>query len=255
MSPTEAMGPPSAGSHVHVASTTRPRARTARAAANASAIAKMDTSPAVRPARRSGATTASRTNARNGSARTASGKPTLGPIGLATEQVEAVRLDGPANAEDRDDDGQPDGDLGDRDGDREEREDQTGDVTAEARERDQVDVDRVEHQLDAEQDADRVPARQHAEQADGEDQGGQREVRREADHSSLRAKYSAPSSATASSTPRSSSVIAKGPKRARPIAAVTSALCAGRATSSRARIRKPAMPTKTAAETIAPFTR
>src|SRR5215510_1566457 len=155
MTPTEAIGPSSAGSHVHSASPTRPRAQTVRAAANASAIARIDTSPAARPARRSGATTASRTNARNGSPRMQSGKPTLGAIGLATEQIEAVRLDGPANAEDRDDDGQPDGDLGDRDRDREEREDQPCHVPAEARERDQIDVDGIEHQLDAEQDADR----------------------------------------------------------------------------------------------------
>src|SRR5215475_14008595 len=229
MTPTEAIGPPSAGSHVHIASPTRPRVQTVRAAANASAIARIDTSPASRPARRSGATTASRTKATNGSARTASGSPTLGVIGLATEQVETVCLDGPANAEDRDHDGQPDGDLGDRDGDREEREDQPRHVAAEARERDQIDVDGIEHQLDAEQDADRVPARQHAEEADGEHERGQREVRREADHSSLRAKWSAPSRATTSSTPRSSSVIAKGPKSARPIAAVTSAPWAGRA--------------------------
>src|SRR5262249_42113432 len=168
MSPTEAMGPPSAGSHVHVASTTRPRAQTVKAARNASAMARIDTSPAARPARRTGAATASSTKARNGSARTESGKPTLGAIGLATEEIEAVRRDGPANAEDRDDDGEPDGDLGDRDGDREEREDQPCHVAAEARECDQIDVDGVEHQLDAEQDADRVPARQHAEEADGE---------------------------------------------------------------------------------------
>src|SRR5262249_60120569 len=158
MSPTEAIGPPSAGSHAHVASTIRPRGQPARAAGNESASARTDTRPARRPARRRGATTASRTNATNGSARTASGSPTLGAIELATEQVEAVRLDGPTNAEDRDDDGQPDGDLGDRDGDREEREDQPGDVAAEARERNQVDVDGVEHQLDAEQDADCRPA-------------------------------------------------------------------------------------------------
>src|SRR6267142_758068 len=187
-SPTEAIGPPSAGSHVHVASTTRPRVQTVTAAANASAIATIDTIPAGRPARRSGATTASRTKATNGSARTESGSQTLAPIGLATEQVEAVRLDGPADPADRDDDRQPDGDLGDRDGDREEREDQPRHVAAEARERDEIDVDRVEHQLDAEQDADRVPACQDSEEADGEHERRQREVRRETDHSSLRAK-------------------------------------------------------------------
>src|SRR5262249_54157650 len=133
MSPTEAIGPPSAGSHAHVASTIRPRVQTVRAAANASAIARIDTRPARRPARRSGATTANRTNATNGSARTASGSPTLGAIGLATEQVEAVRLDSPTNAEDRDDDGQPDGDLGDPDVARDEPEHQTRHVAHAAR--------------------------------------------------------------------------------------------------------------------------
>ena len=43
-----------------------------------------------------------------------------------------VGLDGPPDAEDHDDDGQPDRDLGHGDGDREEREDQPGHVAVEA---------------------------------------------------------------------------------------------------------------------------
>ena len=56
------------------------------------------------------------------------------------------------------------------------REDHPGDVAVEAGERHQVDVDGVQHQLDAEQDADGVAAREHAEEADGEDDGGEVEV-------------------------------------------------------------------------------
>jgi hypothetical protein len=41
-----------------------------------------------------------------------------------------VRLDGPADAEDHDDERQPDGELGDGDGDREERQDPAGDAGA-----------------------------------------------------------------------------------------------------------------------------
>src|SRR5881628_366315 len=122
--PTVAIGPPSAGIHAHVVSLTKPSAQTVSAAPNASAIAPIDTRPARGPTRRSGATTARRTKVTKGSPRTSSGSQTLGAIALATEQVEAVRLDGPANAEDRDDDRQPDRDLGDRDGDGEEREDE-----------------------------------------------------------------------------------------------------------------------------------
>src|SRR5882672_3509654 len=186
--PTVAIGPPSAGIHAHVVSATKAPRQTASAAANASSIAPIDTSAAREPARRSGATTASRTKATKGIPRTNSGSQTGESIALAPEQVEAVRLDRPPDPEDRDDDRQPDGDLGDRDGDREEREDQPRQVAVESRERDEIDVDRVEHQLDAEQDADRVPACQDSEEADGEHERRQREVRRETDHSSLRAK-------------------------------------------------------------------
>ena len=92
-------------------------------------------------------------------------------------------------AEDEDDDGEPQRHLGHGDGDGERGEDHAHHVGVVAREGDQVDVDGVEHQLDAEQDADGVPPRHHAEEADGEEHRGEREVGAETHcHSSGRAK-------------------------------------------------------------------
>ena len=53
-------------------------------------------------------------------------------------------------------------------------------VAVEPAERDEVDVDRVQHQLDAEQDADGVAAGHRAEEADAEDHRGEREIGLEA---------------------------------------------------------------------------
>src|SRR5206468_2056138 len=186
--PTVAIGPPSAGIHPHVRSATNSRAQTARAAPNEIAIAAIETRPAPRPVRRSGPTIASSRNAPKGSARTSSGSPTSRVTALSPEQVEAVRLDRPPHAEDCDHDREPHGDFRDGDGDREQREDQPGEVAVEARERDQVDVDGVQHQLDPEQDADRVAAGQDPEETDREHERGQDQIRREPDHSSPRAK-------------------------------------------------------------------
>src|SRR3989442_11237398 len=156
--PTVAIGPPSAGIHTHVVSPTKPSDQTVSAPPRATAIAPIDTRPARGPLRRSGVTTASKTKATKGIPRTESGSQTLASTALAPEQVEAVCLDRPPHSEDPDGDRQPAGNLGHRDGDREEREDQPRQVPVEASERDQVDVDGVEHQLDPEQDADRVAA-------------------------------------------------------------------------------------------------
>src|SRR5437773_4712554 len=156
---------------------------------NATDIAAIDRRPARAPARRRGATTASTTKAAKGKSRTSSGSRVGSVIALAPEQVETVGLDRPPYPEDRDDDGQAHRDLGHRDGDREEREDHAGQIAVEPRERHEVDVDRVQHQLDSEEDPDRVAAREHAEESDREHQRRQHEVRLEADHSSLRAKY------------------------------------------------------------------
>src|SRR5437763_1119172 len=122
------------------------------------------------------------------SRRPSSGSPTSRVTALSPEQVEAVRLDRPPHAEDCDHDREPHGDFRDGDGDREQREDQPGEVAVEARERDQVDVDGVQHQLDPEQDADRVAAGQDPEETDREHERGQDQIRREPDHSSPRAK-------------------------------------------------------------------
>src|SRR5438093_1555241 len=158
------------------------------AAANEIAIAAIDTSPAGRPVRRSGPTTASSRNAAKGSARTRSGSATSGVTALPPQQVEAVRLDRPPHAEDHDDDCESHGDLGDGDGDREQGEDQPQQVAVKAREGNQVDVDGIQHQLDPEQDTDRVAAGQDPEEPDREHERGQDQIGREPDHSSLRSK-------------------------------------------------------------------
>src|SRR5947207_3266825 len=111
----------------------------------------------------------------NGRPRTASAVS----VTSAFEQVQVVGVHGPPHPEDRDDDGQSHADFGHRDRDDEQREDQPGQVGLEARERHEVDVDRVQHQLDAEQDADGIPPRQHTEEPDGEDERG---VQQEEDH-------------------------------------------------------------------------
>ena len=46
----------------------------------------------------------------------------------------------------------------------------------EVREGDQVDVDGVQHELEAEEDADGVPPREHPEEPDREHRGGEEEV-------------------------------------------------------------------------------
>jgi hypothetical protein len=51
------------------------------------------------------------------------------------------------------------------------------DIAVEPAERDEVDVDGVEHQLDAEQNADGVAPRDDAEQADRENDRGENQVR------------------------------------------------------------------------------
>src|SRR2546426_11287863 len=146
----------------------------------------------------------------NGRPRTASAVS----VTSAFEQVQVVGVHGPPHPEDRDDDGQSHADFGHRDRDDEQREDQPGQVGLEARERHEVDVDRVQHQLDAEQDADGIPPRQHTEEPDGEDERGQNEVRRQTGsrhQSSVRAKQMAPSSAATRSTPSGSKVTANAP--------------------------------------------
>src|SRR5262245_19831084 len=76
----------------------------------------------------------------------------------------------------RDHEAEPDADL--RGGDRHhgEREDLAGAVVEVARERDQREVARVEHQLEREQHDERVASDEDAERADSEQEGGERDV-------------------------------------------------------------------------------
>src|SRR2546427_6415634 len=166
--PTVAVGPSSPGIQLHVASLPSPSPHTTTATRNAATIAAIETAPAAPPARRSGATTARRTKLANGRPRTRTGSQTFASITSAPEQVEAVGLHPPPHTEDHDDDRPPHRDLGDRDRDREEREDQPEEVAVESGEGDQIDVHGVEHQLDPEQDPDRAAPREDAEEADRE---------------------------------------------------------------------------------------
>src|SRR4051794_39995175 len=74
----------------------------------------------------------------------------------ALHQVELVQVDVGPVAEDEQHDGQPHAYLGGGDGDDEEGEDLADHVVAEGAEGDEVDVHRIEHQLDGHQDEDRV---------------------------------------------------------------------------------------------------
>src|SRR5688572_504268 len=181
--PTVAIGPPSPGIHDHSASPPRPSARMRRARTNDVPMATMPSQPAGRPERRRGRTRAWATNAANGKARTARA---VAVMALPSQKVEMIGVDRPPYPEDHDHDGQPEADLGHGDGDGEEREDQAHHVAVEAREGYEVDVDGVQHQLDAEQDAHGVAPAQDAEQTDDEDQRGEDEIGRERHEVSLR---------------------------------------------------------------------
>src|SRR3989304_1252852 len=128
----------------------------------------------------------------------------------ATDGGDRGRPGGPARAPER---GEPQRDLGDGDGNGEQRENQSRRLAREARERDQVHVDRVQHQLDAQEDPDGVPPRQDAEEADCEEASRQDQVGLEPHHSSFRAKKSAPRSPARKSTARSSNGSTKGGSR------------------------------------------
>src|SRR3989442_398672 len=77
-----------------------------------------------------------------------------------------------APAEQRDDDGEPDGGLGRGHRHDEEDEHLTGHRLVVVREGDERQVDRIEHQLDAHQDDDGVASDQHADAADREQERG-----------------------------------------------------------------------------------
>ncbi len=89
----------------------------------------------------------------------------------------------------------PTPDFGRRDRDDEQRENLSGDVPPEGGERDQVDVHRVEHQLDAHEHEHRVLPRQDAVDAGAEEERTEDQVAVETHRQSLRAITTAPTSA------------------------------------------------------------
>src|SRR4029453_379265 len=121
-------------------------------------------------------------------------------------QVHIVDVDGLAVAIDQDHDGQPDTDLRCGHGDHEQGKDLPRDVVELARERHQVDVDRVQHELDRHQDQARVATSQHPIDAAREEHGAEEQEQGQvdgggADHGS--ASSLAPSRRAASGARRS----------------------------------------------------
>src|SRR5665213_2637944 len=108
----------------------------------------------------------------------------------------------PAGTEHGDDDRKPDNDLSRRHDHDEEGHDLAVQVTVDAGERDKCEVARVEHELDAHKDDDRVAAKQHTERADREQDRGQVEVIGRA-HDCLVPDGGPPSSAGCGLRPRS----------------------------------------------------
>src|SRR6185437_16439358 len=95
----------------------------------------------------------------------------------AFHQVDVFHRDGAAVAEVDDEDGKTDGRFGGGDGEYEEREHLPHQIAQIGRERHQVDVDREQKKFDRHQHDDHVLAiHEDAEHADGEDDGGNREI-------------------------------------------------------------------------------
>src|SRR5581483_6878898 len=113
---------------------------------------------------------------------------------LPLEQVHLVDVDRLAVAVDQDDDRKTDPHLRGGDGDHEQRERLPGEVVQRLRERDQVDVDGVQHELDRHEHEDGVAPRQHAVDTRREQDGGEEQNERQADHerSSFRESTMAP---------------------------------------------------------------
>src|SRR3954468_14510843 len=86
----------------------------------------------------------------------------------ALELPQLVDVDRQAAAVDRDDEAEPDAHLAGGDDHDDDREDLPVDVAPHARERDERDVRRVQHELEAQQHDERVAAREHATGADAE---------------------------------------------------------------------------------------
>src|SRR6266566_2733216 len=92
------------------------------------------------------------------------------------QQVGVVHRRGSAGPEDRHQDREADDDLGGGHHHHEERDDLPVQVAAQARERDERQVARVQHQLDAHEHDDGVAPHEHADPADHEQDHGQRHV-------------------------------------------------------------------------------
>src|SRR5438552_5270816 len=117
----------------------------------------------------------------------------------ALQLVDLVEVGTVDVAVDEKDDRQPDTDLGGRDGDDEEREHLARHGAGERRERDQVDVHRVQHELDAHEHEHRVTAGDDAIGAGAEQERAEDQELLEGHRQSLRAMTTAPTSAARSS--------------------------------------------------------
>src|SRR5688500_9277913 len=130
-------------------------------------------------------------------------KPRNGNSGISASMSplqgrEGIRVQRLAVPEQGDDQRQADRGFGRRHRDHEERDDLAGDVAVVAPERDEAQVDGVQHDLDREQDRDHVLPQEHAGAADGEQQRRHNQVVAERDHESpsRRASTTAPTMAT-----------------------------------------------------------
>src|SRR6266540_6616098 len=147
--------------------------------------------------------------------------------GIRRSPLHALRLvDGGARlaAEERHDDREPDDDLGRGDDDHEEREDLTVQVPVHPRERDEREVHGVQHQLDRQEDHDRIATHEHSDHTGGEEHRREREVLRRLDHtrSSLRASGEPASSFRSAMWDAASSSSRRRPSTIAPIAAMRS---------------------------------
>src|SRR5262245_45290476 len=101
------------------------------------------------------------------------------------EQIRFVHVERLAAAEERDDDRQPDGGLCRGHGHYDEDEQLASDVLVQPRKRDQCEVDRVKHELDAHKQRYDVALNEHADDAYGEQDGAKRQIPGKRNHVSI----------------------------------------------------------------------
>src|SRR5215471_12734167 len=148
--------------------------------------------------------------------------------GSALELVDAVEVRAVHVAVDQQHDGQADAHLGGGDRDDEQGEHLARDLLRERGERDEVDIDGVEHQLDRQQHEDAVTAGQHAVDAGAEQERAEDEILVQRHGQSLRAMTTAPTSAASSSIETTS----KGTTKLRKIESATGPVRLTRSSSS-----------------------